>query len=257
MSKPVLIIDSGHGGKDSGGGSNQYFKEKEMNLKISLYQINRFNELGVNTTLTRSKDIYLSPVDRTKIVRESGAKYCLSNHINAANTDARGVETIHSIYSNGKLAQAIYQAIVDEGMKPRRYFSKVSNTASNKDYYYMHRDTGNVQTVIIEYGFATNKEDTKLLIDNWERYAEAVVRAFCKYINHKYIPPKGIDNDSVNNQSFPVIKKMIDIYFEEMIIPAYLTNEGKTLVEVRKITELLDLEVAWNENNTVTLKRSK
>lgn len=255
MSKQVLIIDPGHGGKDDGGGSNKYFKEKDMNLKISLYQLKRFMELGVNTTLTRSNDIYLSSTERARIVRESGALYCISNHINAANAEVRGVEAIHSIYADGELAQAIYQAIVDEGMKPRRVFSKVSSTASNKDYYFMHRDTGAVQTVIIEYGFATNAEDTKLLIASWDRYAEAVVKAFCRYINHTYIPPKGIDNDSANNQSFPVIKKMVDIYFDERIIPAYLTNEGRTLVEVRKMAELVDLEVAWNENNTVTLKR--
>ena len=78
--KPVLIIDPGHGGKDNGGGSNEYFKEKEMNLQISLYQYQRFQELGVPVSITRDSDIYLSPSTRTEIVRESGAKYCISNH---------------------------------------------------------------------------------------------------------------------------------------------------------------------------------
>jgi len=33
-----IIIDPGHGGKDTGGGSNEFWLEKDMNLKISLYQ---------------------------------------------------------------------------------------------------------------------------------------------------------------------------------------------------------------------------
>jgi len=190
MSMPILIIDPGHGGKDPGAGSNQYFKEKEMNLKISLYQMRRFKELGVNVAITRAEDIYLSPTERIRIVRESGARYCISNHLNAANIEVRGVETIHSIYANGELAQVLYQAVVDEGMKPRRVFSKENSNYVGKDYYFMHSDTGAVKTVIVEYGFATNADDTKLLIDNWERYAEAVVRAFCRYINHRYLPPE-------------------------------------------------------------------
>ena len=32
-----LIIDAGHGGFDPGGGSNIYFKEKDLTLKISNY----------------------------------------------------------------------------------------------------------------------------------------------------------------------------------------------------------------------------
>ena len=48
-----VIIDPGHGGYDPGGGSNQYFKEKDINLLISKYQDSRFKELGINSYLTR------------------------------------------------------------------------------------------------------------------------------------------------------------------------------------------------------------
>lgn len=190
MQKLILIIDAGHGGKDPGGGGNNYWKEKDLALKISLYQYERFKELGILVVLTRDSDIYLSPSDRTKIVKDSGAKYCISNHINAAIPTAKGVETIHSIYSDGKLATKLYEAIVSEGMKGRRVFSKESTKAKGKDYYYMHRDTGSITTTIIEYGFATNTEDTKLLLKHWQDYAESVVKAFCLFEGVNYTPPK-------------------------------------------------------------------
>lgn len=264
MLKPILIIDPGHGGNDSGGGSNGYFKEKELNLKISLYQYERFKALGVPIVLTREKDIYLSPSNRTTIVRESGAKYCISNHINAAaSSAAKGVETIHSIFSDGKIATAFYEAIIDAGMSERRVFQKASNTYPGKDYYYMHRDTGAVNTTIIEYGFATNSEDAKLLNDNWKVFAESVVRTFCEFTGYKYTN-SNTSNSSENEQielpnsdeTLPQILKSTNITFEGKKVAGYINSNNKSLVEVRKLSEMVGLYVKWNgTTNTVELSK--
>lgn len=193
---PILIIDPGHGGKDPGGGSSIFydpngFYEKDMVLDISLYQYDRFKELGVPVALTRDRDVYLSPEERTNIVKASGAKYCFSNHVNAASDPkARGAETIHSIHSNGRTAIALLDAIVAEGMARRRVFSRRNDSGS--DWYFMHRLTGSVQTTIVEFGFATNETDARLLAQDWKRYAESNVKAFCQLIGHPYSPPNEI-----------------------------------------------------------------
>lgn len=182
MSKPLLIIDPGHGGIDPGGGSNHLWKEKDKVLEISLYQYKRFKELGINVALTRNNDKYIDSTPRTNIVKSSGAKYCISNHINAGGGE--GAETIHSIHSNGRFATLILDELVKEGAKRRRVFTRKNSSGS--DWYFMHRMTGSVETVIIEYGFADNKNDTEKIKNDWKDYAEAVVKAFCKYIGHKY-----------------------------------------------------------------------
>lgn len=191
----VLMIDPGHGGKDPGGGSNEYWLEKEMVLDISLYQYDRFKQLGVPVALTRNEDVYLSPEERTRIVRESGARYCLSNHINAGGGD--GVETIHSIYASSVLAAMLAEEIRKEGQNVRRTFTRTLPYDSKKDYYYMHRDTGDVDTTIIEYGFAdSKKDDVQQLRESWKEYAEAAVRGFCKHIKHPYLAPNAeVDRD--------------------------------------------------------------
>ena len=51
-----VILDPGHGGSDPGGGSNSFWKEKDLNLKISKYQANRLNNLGIPNVLTRYND---------------------------------------------------------------------------------------------------------------------------------------------------------------------------------------------------------
>ncbi len=194
-----IIIDSGHGGKDPGGGSNYLWKEKDKVLEISLYQYERFKELGIDVVLTRDKDVYLDSQERTKIVKDSKADICISNHINAFNGKAEGAETIHSIHSDGKLANLILDKLVEVGAKRRRVFCKEHETIKGKDYYYMHRLTGSVQTIIIEYGFADNADDTKRIADNWKTYAEVVIRAVCEYAGLDYIPLNKQSNNEVSS----------------------------------------------------------
>lgn len=188
--KPILIIDPGHGGKDPGGGSNKYWKEKDMNLQISLYQFSRFNQLGVPVAITRQTDKTLSADERSAIVRNSGAAYCHSNHINAGGGD--GAEVIHSIYGGRALAEKTAAGLKNAGQNVRRVFTRTLPNNATLDYYFMHRNTGSVVTTIIEYGFSDSpKSDVDQLRKDWKRYAEAVVKAFCEFGNYEYISPDG------------------------------------------------------------------
>lgn len=121
MSNPLIIIDPGHGDVDPGC-SYQDIYEKNIVLDISLYQLKRFEELGINATITRYSDIYLNPNERAKIVMESNAVYCISNHINTGGR--KGCEVIHSIHNDGKLAYEIFNKLVESGLYPRRVYSK-------------------------------------------------------------------------------------------------------------------------------------
>jgi len=195
----ILIFDPGHGGKDPGGGSNKYFMEKDKVLKISLYQEKRFKELGIDVIMTRTTDKYIDSTPRANLLKNSGAKYCISNHINAGGGE--GAETIHSIYSEGKLATKILLELKNEGQKIRRAFSKKNN--SGTDWYYMHRLTGSVETIIVEYGIADNVDDTKRIRKNWKRYAEVVVKAFCEHIGYKYVAPGKKEESKPSKPSKP------------------------------------------------------
>lgn len=185
--KDEVVIDPGHGGYDPGGGTNSHFKEKDMVLAISLEQKKHFERNGIKVHLTRSGDEYMDSVKRTNKVKSFGAKYCISNHLNAGG--GYGAETIHSIHSSNTMATGILEALVDEGAHRRRVFSRKGSGTS--DYYYMHRMTGAVSTIIIEYGFADSAADTAKILRDWKDYAEAVVRFYVeKVFNKKYIPVK-------------------------------------------------------------------
>ena len=58
----------------------------------------------------------------------------------------------------------------------------------------MHRDTPNNETIIVEYGFVDSaKDDVNQIKNNYEKYAEAVVRAVANYKGIKYTSPVGGD----------------------------------------------------------------
>jgi N-acetylmuramoyl-L-alanine amidase len=187
MANLDLIIDPGHGGKDPGAVS-QFGHEEDFTLKISLYQYNRFKELGVKVAITRTSDTTLEEDARVAAVKNSGAKYCISNHLNAGGGDR--AEVVHSIYDDGKLANKIKDQLLAVGQSSVKvYFRKYGNN----DYYYMHRRTGTVSTQIVEYCFIDNAADFNHFNQNWEAYAEAVVKAFCSHIGHPYTIQKNKD----------------------------------------------------------------
>ena len=250
---PILIIDPGHGGADPGGGSNALWKEKDLVLQISLYQAERFEKLGVDVALTRRTDVTISAPDRTEIVRESGARYCISNHINAGGGD--GVETIHSVHSDGKLARAIAEAIRESGQNLRRVFTRTLPGNANRDYYFMHRETGGVETVIIEYGFADSKrDDVEQLRAHWREYAEAVVRAFCSHIGHPYAPPKAVSAAGEDDGGTPAVQATIGVIVDGVRIGEGLLAGNTSYVPARLIGALFGATVEWDGESVIIRK---
>lgn len=181
-----VINDASHGGSDPGAiGFNQ--TEKEWTLEASNHVNKRLNELGIQSTQTRTKDVALSSKERTDIVKASKAEICLSHHFNAFLGKGEGVETIHSIHTDGAVATKIAYAIRDVGQKFRRVFSRKGTSG---DYYYMHRLTGATKTIIIEYGFIDNATDyAKMKSKAYrEKMYEAVVKVMCDYFKVSYKP---------------------------------------------------------------------
>ena len=81
----------------------------------------------------------------------------------------------------------ILNELEKEGQNIRRAYQRRLPSDQSKDYYFMQRNTGNTESVTIEYGFLdSNGDDINQLKSNWEKYAEAVVRAITKYKNIEY-----------------------------------------------------------------------
>ena len=94
MALKGIVIDAGHGGSDPGAVGNG-IKEKDYTLAISKYMYDRFKELGVPVSMTRTNDTTLSPSERTKKVKgfygEGKDVIVISNHLNAGGGDGHCV----------------------------------------------------------------------------------------------------------------------------------------------------------------------
>ena len=195
-----VVIDPGHGGDDPGAiGNNQ--KEKDYSLKISKYMYDRFKELGVPVTLTRDKDETLSPVERTnKILKAYGNNpnvIVISNHLNSGG--GTGSEIIYALRNNSTLANSILDNIKKTGQPIRKIYQRRLPSDPSKDYYFIHRNTGSTEPLIIEYGFIDDKNNINFLNDNYKELAEAVIKAILNYKGIPYIPPKDNSTESSYN----------------------------------------------------------
>ena len=184
MSK-LIILDAGHGGSDPGA-SGFGILEKDWNLKMTLYQYKRLKELGADVHLTRDRDLTLEHVQRVARIKNQYA-VCVSNHWNAFNGQARGIEVNHSVHAKPAFAEDLAERLAEAtGLPLRRVFSRTMKPGV--DYYYMHRLTGKTETVIIEYGFIDNATDHQAYLKESVFYAaaEAVIEGICKKIGIDY-----------------------------------------------------------------------
>lgn len=192
-----VIIDPGHGGTDSGATGNNLL-EKDYNLLISKYMYDRFKELGVPVAITRESDTTLSPTDRVNTILNkfgnSSDVILISNHVNSGGGE--GAEVIYALKNRDTLAKRILENIGATGQTIRKYYQRRLPSDTSKDYYFIHRNTGNLEPLIVEYGFIDDTKDVEFLKENYKELAEAVISAVANYIGVPYTPPEGITTNT-------------------------------------------------------------
>lgn len=184
MNDLKVVIDAGHGGTDPGAVSNGV-NEKDLNLMIAKYMLEKFLEAGVPATLIRTTDETISPTERVKRILaaygDSPNVVVISNHINSSDTpNAEGAEVIYALRNTDELAKNILSSLEKAGQKVRTVYQRRLPSNPNKDYYFIHRDTGTTQPVIVEYGYINNPDDLKRIQDNYKKYVNAVVSGVLK-----------------------------------------------------------------------------
>ena len=185
-----IIVDAGHGGIDSGAIGNNLL-EKDLNLQAAQYMYNRLKELGIPAKLVRDNDEYLPKEERVRRIKNlynnSPNTLLISNHMNAGNGE--GAEVVYSLKNNSTLADLVLSNIGEKGQIKRKTYQRRLPENPNLDYYYILRETGNTEPILVEYGFIDNINDSKKLKNNLNNYVEGVVKAITEYINYPYTPP--------------------------------------------------------------------
>lgn len=221
-----VIIDPGHGGTDAGATGNNLL-EKDYNLLISKYMYDRFKQLGIPVAITRESDTTLSPTDRVNTILNkfgnSSDVILISNHVNSGGGE--GAEVIYALRNRDTLARRILENIGSTGQETRKYYQRRLPSDTSKDYYFIHRNTGNLEPLIVEYGFIDNTKDVEFLKENYKELAEAVISAVANYIGVPYTPPEGITTNTY------VVQKGDSLY-------SIANKLGTTVSELKKENNL-------------------
>lgn len=233
----MIVIDAGHGGSDPGSIGNGIV-EKDYTLRISQYMADRFRELGVPVTLTRTTDEMVTPEERVSRVMNAYGNnpevVVISNHLNAGGGD--GAEVIYALRDRDTLSRIILEEIAKEGQNVRKWYQRRLPSDTSKDYYFIHRNTGLTEPVIVEYGFVDNAADAEQIKNNWRDYADAVVRAVAIYkgIPYEAIPQEGEYVVQKGDTLWSIAKKF-NVGVEELKTLNNLTSNTVSIGQILQI----------------------
>jgi N-acetylmuramoyl-L-alanine amidase len=184
----TIVVDAGHGGKDTGAIGNSGTYEKNNNLAVALNLADMIRSAGGNALLTRSKDTFPSGTTdtvtdleaRVEIANQAKADLFVSIHNDAfSDSTVGGTSTFYSstnpVYAQSMLfAQAVQKELVKQlGFNDR----KVKDAA-----FYVIRHT-TMPAILVELGFITNPEEEKLLgsPDFQKKAAGAIFQGILNY----------------------------------------------------------------------------
>ena len=180
----VIVIDPGHGGRDSGAVGFNGLQEKDIVLNISHHLYDILNEkTQAEVYLTRDNDYFVSLNNRSVIAQNAAADLFISIHNNAdIHRQAQGVETYAHYNSSTEAWQLAWYlqknlveetGLVDGGIK-----------AGN---FQVLRETPYMKSVLLEIGYISHYTDEKFLNNSSNQYksAEAIFNGLVEYFNLK------------------------------------------------------------------------
>ncbi len=112
-SRPLIVLDPGHGGIDNGASSPSGIHEKDITLAFSLELRDALVATGkFDVALTRTDDTYLTLNERVDLARQNKADLLISLHADTfQQEDIRGA----SIYTRDERAADILDKVLTEG----------------------------------------------------------------------------------------------------------------------------------------------
>lgn len=200
--KPDVIIDCGHGGNDTGAIGCGNLQEKEVTLQVGLNVATLLRRKGINTLLTRDRDVFVPLDKRTSCMNmDPSHSIFISIHTNSAdNKKASGIETFclsppllkrnfktMSDYSVRLLEYITLDKYKKSQILATRLHHHLILSACQKNHQLIDRHVKHavsqillgtiVPSVLIELGFLSNDQEAALLKN--AEYQQALAAGIC------------------------------------------------------------------------------
>ncbi|PHQ27617.1 N-acetylmuramoyl-L-alanine amidase family protein [Leeuwenhoekiella nanhaiensis] len=163
-----IVIDVGHGGKDSGAIGINGIQEKDVVLNIANATLKLNDELDkpLEIYLTRYTDTLISLTQRSKLTKALKADLFVSLHCNHSdNPNARGVEVYvagaTSVYSDDATWFAFQmQAALNKKLGYESRGVKFAN------FQVLRETIDDCPSILLELGFLSNEDEGKYISDS-------------------------------------------------------------------------------------------
>jgi len=178
--KLLVVIDPGHGGKDSGAPGLGGLLEKDVVLPIGRKVAAILEQNGVQTVLTRDADFFVELQGRVDIAERVNATLFVSIHANSVDNrpSVNGLEVYY--YDSGyALAEVVRNTILQN-------ISTIKDRGTRKARFYVLRKSS-MPSILVETGYMTGYEDNPRLAspEYQNRMAEAIASGILKYLRQR------------------------------------------------------------------------
>ncbi|MAY88611.1 MAG: N-acetylmuramoyl-L-alanine amidase [Pseudooceanicola sp.] len=160
-----IVIDVGHGGKDSGAIGINGIQEKDIVLKIAkeIVSLNQKSNTPMDIYLTRYNDTLISLSDRTKLSKALNADLFISLHCNHSdNPKARGIEVYvgKNEYVNSKESVWLAYQLQNQIKKQLGFEIRGVKFAN---FQVLREAAGIYPAMLVELGFLSNWDEGKFI----------------------------------------------------------------------------------------------
>ena len=190
-SRPIIVIDAGHGGEDGGASGEDGTKEKDLNLLVAQSLADILTAAGYDVRMTRTDDRLLYDLygdltdytghkktydlrNRLRFTEEAGADLLLSIHMNKfPQPQYSGLQVYYSPTApESRTVAEVIRNYTKLYLQPE---NERETKAATSSIYLLHR----IQrpAVMVECGFLSNEEELSRLKDDTYRRQLALVIA--------------------------------------------------------------------------------
>jgi N-acetylmuramoyl-L-alanine amidase len=171
----TVVVDAGHGGKDSGAYRRNCPPEKAVALDVALRVDRKLRESQLKTVLTRANDTFVPLDNRVALGNEQKNSIFVSIHFN--DSRRRGVEGVETYY-HSPYAFALAAAI-------ERNLSTLPGTVNRGVHTADFRVLRNAYypSVLVECGYLSNRSEARDAADATyrEQLADKIAEAIVDY----------------------------------------------------------------------------
>jgi N-acetylmuramoyl-L-alanine amidase len=176
----VVVIDPGHGGKDSGAVGIGGVREKDLILPIGARIAQILQQNGLQVIMTRNSDYFVTLPGRVQMADRANADVFVSIHANSAGAnrpEVSGLETYY--YDSGlELARIVHSSILQSINIPDRRVRKAR-------FYVLRKSS--MPSILVETGYVTGRDDAAKLQNTQyqNQMAEAIARGILQYLGRR------------------------------------------------------------------------